>query len=258
MNQRPPGYEPDELPTALPCVVLLGYIIIDFKNCQVKIKKQNKKILAQHKQDLYNFCMELELFPLFDMEAIKSGARKNRLSTSVKLQTLQGENQNSEEELKANSLHVRMTYKNLDFSEKDIDIQVPQNITFGFWKGDINDPILQDAIKSVDTEWVQFFTEKIKDRIYCAFDGDKIASFCIVDSFGNYKDFKVGGPGCVGTVPEYRKKGIGLKLVQKATEILKTEGYDLSFIHWTKVAGWYQKLGYKLILNWNCKGFNNL
>ena len=145
-----------------------------------------------------------------------------------------------------------------DFSEKDIDIQVPQNITFGFWKGDINDPILQDAIKSVDTEWVQFFTEKIKDRIYCAFDGDKIASFCIVDSFGNYKDFKVGGPGCVGTVPEYRKKGIGLKLVQKATEILKTEGYDLSFIHWTKVAGWYQKLGYKLILNWNCKGFNNL
>lgn len=143
-----------------------------------------------------------------------------------------------------------------DFSEKDLEIQVPQNITFGFWKGDINDTILQDAIKSVDIEWVQFFTDKVKDRIFCAFDGEKIASFCIVDSFGTYKDLKVGGPGCVGTVPEYRKKGIGLKVVQKATEILKNEGYDLSFIHWTKVASWYQKLGYKLILNWDSKGFN--
>ena len=74
--------------------------------------------------------MELELFPLFDMEAIKSGAKKNKLSTSVKLQTLQGENINSEEELQANSLHVRMTYKNLDFAEKNIKEHEFENCTF--------------------------------------------------------------------------------------------------------------------------------
>ena len=61
--------------------------------------------------------MELELFPLFDMEAIKSGAKQNKLSSSVKLQNLQGENLNPEEEIKLNSLHVCMTYKNIDFAE---------------------------------------------------------------------------------------------------------------------------------------------
>lgn len=143
-----------------------------------------------------------------------------------------------------------------DFSEKNVEISVSENIKFDFWKKAFTDKTLQEAIESVDKEWVQFFNEKVKDRIFCAFDGNKIASFCIIDSFGQYKGLKVGGPGCVGTLPSYRKKGIGLKLVQKATQILKNEGYDLSFIHWTKVAPWYQKLGYKLILNWNSQGFN--
>ena len=143
-----------------------------------------------------------------------------------------------------------------DFSENDVELSVDENIRFDFWKGELTNPILQEAIKSVDKDWPEFFNEKAKDRIYCAFDGENIASFCIVDTFGEYKGLKVGGPGCVGTVPAYRKKGIGLKLVQKATQILKDENYDLSYIHWTRVGPWYQKLGYKLILNWNSKGFN--
>ena len=34
LNQRPPGYEPDELPTALPSVVLFGYYKSVFQLCQ--------------------------------------------------------------------------------------------------------------------------------------------------------------------------------------------------------------------------------
>lgn len=74
--------------------------------------------------------MELELFPHFDMEAIKSGAKKNILSSSVKLQTLRGENLNPDEELKTNSLHIRMTYKNIDFAEKNIKDHEFENCTF--------------------------------------------------------------------------------------------------------------------------------
>ena len=74
--------------------------------------------------------MELELFPLFDMEAIKSGAKQNKLSSSVKLQKLQGENLNPIDELKANTLHIRMTYKSIDFAENKIREQEFENCTF--------------------------------------------------------------------------------------------------------------------------------
>ena len=72
---------------------------------------------------------------------------------------------------------------------------------------------------------------------------------------GSFRGLKIGGPGCVGTVPEYRRQGIGLRLVQLATGILKDQGYDLSYIHYTAVAPWYAKLGYQTVLKWNGRGF---
>lgn len=65
---------------------------------------------------------------------------------------------------------------------------------------------------------------------------------------------KIGGPGCVGTLPEYRDKGIGLTMVQHVTQILKEEGYDYSTIHYSYLASWYEKLGYKTIIKWNRNG----
>ena len=68
------------------------------------------------------------------------------------------------------------------------------------------------------------------------------------------KLIKIGGPGCVGTVFGYRRQGIGLKMVQDVTRILKDEGYDISYIHYTGVAHWYAKLGYQSILKWDRHG----
>ena len=82
-----------------------------------------------------------------------------------------------------------------------------------------------------------------------------VVSFCLVDGFGEYNGLKVGGPGCVGTIPSCRKQGIGLKMVQNATVILQREGYDISHIHYTGVGPWYAHMGYKVILRWNGKGF---
>ncbi|MBR5226313.1 MAG: GNAT family N-acetyltransferase, partial [Clostridia bacterium] len=65
---------------------------------------------------------------------------------------------------------------------------------------------------------------------------------------------RIGAPGCVGTIPAYRRQGIGLKLVQNATAILKQRGYDLSYIHYTGVGHWYARLGYQTILKWNAQG----
>ena len=98
-----------------------------------------------------------------------------------------------------------------------------------------------------------FFGED--QRFYCAFDGDNIASFCIVEDMGIHCGLQVGGPGCVGTLPEYRRKGIGLEMVRRATVSLLDEGYDLFWIHYTSKERWYSKLGYTTVLRWNNKGF---
>ena len=145
------------------------------------------------------------------------------------------------------------------FDEQIIDLHAwqegtpvpcPQHITFGFYKGDVE--ALQFAVREVDEDWPQWF--RSTERVFCAFDGEKVVSFCILDSFGEADGKKVGAPGCVGTIPAYRKQGIGLRMVQLATSILKDEGYDLSWIHYTAVGHWYAKLGYQTVVRWNCKG----
>ena len=91
-------------------------------------------------------------------------------------------------------------------------------------------------------------------RIFCAFDGDRTAAFCFLSDMGRYQGLRIGGPGCVGTVPEDRRQGIGLEMVRRATEILRRDGFDLSWIHYTHVGPWYMKLGYRPVLRWNSGG----
>ncbi len=136
------------------------------------------------------------------------------------------------------------------FSPDAVKIDVPAGITFGDYDGDLD--TLLDAVARVEEGWLPIYREP--NRVFCAFDGGRPVSFCIVEPMKSYASLKIGGPGCVGTVPAYRKKGIGLRMVQLATDILKKQGYDLSYIHYTGVAGWYARLGYEPILKWNSGG----
>ena len=135
----------------------------------------------------------------------------------------------------------------------DIDktpLACPENIAFGLYKGPVGP--LKAAVAAVDEGWVQYFSPD--SRTFCGFDGDRIVSFCNVDGMCEFGGFRVAGPGCVGTVPEYRKQGIGLKMVQQATQFLKDEGYDISYIHYTHLENWYGRLGYKTVVRWNSRG----
>lgn len=129
-------------------------------------------------------------------------------------------------------------------------VDCPACITFGFYKGDLS--ALHAAVREVDEDWVQWFAKT--DRVFCAFEGSRVVSFCVLDDCGECGGLRIGGPGCVGTVPAYRKQGIGLRMVQLATAILQAEGFDLSWIHYTHVGHWYARLGYKTVLKWNAKG----
>ena len=127
----------------------------------------------------------------------------------------------------------------------------PEEISFRAYQGPVE--TLRDAVRRVEEDWVQYFHQG--GRYFCAFSGEKIAAFCILTDFGTAGSLRVGGPGCVGTVPDFRKRGIGLEMVRQATGILQREGFVLSWIHWTHLSDWYRKLGYKPVLTWNREGF---
>lgn len=141
-----------------------------------------------------------------------------------------------------------------DFDPAKYVKQFGPEVSFDYFKGDINE--LKAQIKKVDESWPQWFNEK--QTLFCGYIDGKVACFCMIEDFGTYeidgKMARVGGPGCVGTVPEFRNKGLGLTMVNKATQIAKELGYDYSYIHYTGVPGWYAKLGYETIFRWNKHG----
>lgn len=134
-----------------------------------------------------------------------------------------------------------------DYSTDSVELPVPEGVSFGFYTGDLE--ALRQQVARVDATWPTFFGEG--DRVYCAFAEGRLASFCMLEDMGEHGGLRIGGPGCVGTLPEFRRRGIGLKLVQNATAIFRAEGYDVAYIHFTGVAPWYAKLGYRTVLKWN-------
>ncbi len=157
---------------------------------------------------------------------------------------------NLEEDEIFDEMMLRLDEFDADKYEKAFDTSV----TFGFFEGDRGE--LLKAVEQVNAGWLEYFGEE--DRVLCGYFNGKVVSFCLVENMGTYtingETMKVGGPGCVGTLPEYRDKGIGLMMVKKATQLLRDEGYDYSYIHFTGVANWYAKLGYETVLKWTKNG----
>lgn len=125
------------------------------------------------------------------------------------------------------------------------------DIAYDFYSGEHRK--LTEAVASVDEEWVQYFEENC--NAYCGFKNGEIACFCLVDfdvlcPISDEKS-KVTSIGCVGTVPKFRRKGYGLKMVENATLISKEKGCSKGFIHQTHLESWYGRLGYKTFLRYS-------
>ena len=86
-----------------------------------------------------------------------------------------------------------------------IKINCPEEIRFGFYHGDPG--ALHAAVAEVDDGWVQYFN--LGSRCFCAFDSETVVSFCLLDDMCRFDGLRVSGPGCVGTVPQYRGHGPG-------------------------------------------------
>lgn len=149
--------------------------------------------------------------------------------------------------------------KGHDYVEMGMDItnyaapafSLPDGVEFAFYRGTAEE--LRRAVAAVDDEWVQYFTDL--SAVYCGYLGGELASFCIIgtDELCLLSDetARVGSVGCVGTLPRFRKKGIGLAMVSSATEYLRDNGSTTCFIHYTHLEGWYARLGYKTFLRFS-------
>lgn len=137
-----------------------------------------------------------------------------------------------------------------DFDIHKYDKKFDDGVSFGFYEGGLDE--LKKEVDKMEKHWTPFFNGN--DRVFCGYVNGKVVSFCLVCDMGickiNEQKLKIGGPGCVGTLPEYRNRGIGLTMVKHVTQILKEEDYDYSYIHYTYLAQWYEKLGYKTAIKW--------
>lgn len=135
-----------------------------------------------------------------------------------------------------------------DYSGSDYCLHGHDTAEYGWFSGSPEE--IKSAVALVDESWIPYYNNP--DIIYVARVNGEIASFCIVESdCQNYltdMHGRVGMPGCVGTVPKYRNKGIALEMIANVTGYLKDKGMDVSFIFYTGVSRWYAKIGYKTFL----------
>ncbi|MBE6888614.1 MAG: GNAT family N-acetyltransferase [Ruminococcaceae bacterium] len=126
--------------------------------------------------------------------------------------------------------------------------ELPQNVDFRFFDGDIK--VIRSAVEEVDNEWVQYFNAD--GRFFCCYADGELASFCIIDEDVRCalsdENSQIGSIGCVGTVPKFRRMGLGLHMVALGAQWLKTHGCNKVFIHYTHLDKWYGKLGAKVFL----------
>ncbi len=136
-----------------------------------------------------------------------------------------------------------------DFQLDKLNLHGSESAEYEWFHGELAE--IKAAVSLVDEDWPQYFTDS--GSIFVARVNGEIASFCLVDlDCQNYltdRYGKVGMPGCVGTVPKFRNKGIGLEMVARATDYLKAQGMEVSFIYYTGVAEWYEKIGYRTFLS---------
>lgn len=184
---------------------------------------------------------------------IKSNGGSEILTGGASSELLIGAPENTVDFFKKRGFEVIGSCDEMDidiqtFNSESYDLAVPEMCSFGWFEGDFDE--LKTAVSKVDEEWVQYFSPESK--VFCGYYNNEIASFCIVEYDStcilSTATSKVGVIGCVGTVPEFRRKSIGLKMVALATDDLRENGCDSCFIHYTGVADWYAKLGYKTFL----------
>lgn len=146
---------------------------------------------------------------------------------------------------------VNMAAKLADFDASKLDIYpAPDYIRFRYEKPEEHEKLLK-AIESVEPNWVQYFSKpspksRIKTLIAEDIRNGAIAGFVTTEP--NAATFEhdgliTGSMGCVGVVPEYRRLGIGLRMVADGMQKLKEQRDQAVELTYIVLTDWYLRLG---------------
>ncbi len=149
---------------------------------------------------------------------------------------------------------VNMAAKLADFDASKLDIYpAPDYIRFRYEKPEEHEKLLK-AIESVEPNWVQYFSKpspksRIKTLIAEDIRNGAIAGFVTTEP--NAATFEhdgliTGSMGCVGVVPEYRRLGIGLRMVADGMQKLKEQRDQAVELTYIVLTDWYSRLGLKI------------
>ncbi len=149
---------------------------------------------------------------------------------------------------------VNMAAKLEDFDALKLDIYpAPEYIRFRYEKPEEHEKLLK-AIETVEPNWAQYFSKpspksRIKTLIAEDVRNGAIAGF--VSTEPNAATFEhdsliTGSMGCVGVVPEYRKLGIGLRMVADGMQKLKEQGDQAVELTYIELTDWYSRLRLKI------------
>ncbi len=148
---------------------------------------------------------------------------------------------------------------NMAASLKDFDISklpiypAPEYICFRYERADEHERLLK-AIEAVEPNWVQYFSKpspksRMKTLIAEDIRNGAIAGFVTTEPNSatfEHNGLITGSMGCVGVVPEYRRSGIGLRMVAQGMQKLKEQGDQAVELTYIVLTDWYSRLGLKI------------
>lgn len=146
---------------------------------------------------------------------------------------------------KESHITYNMDIDTADFEYDALDIPKPSNIEYRFATESDKEELLK-AVEQVVPDWVDLYRE-CDDEILLAICDGEIAGFEMLNEYGgifNKNAVKHGCIGCVGTVPKFRKRGIGLDMTARSVQILKDRGCDKVQLLYLVLDKWYGKLGF--------------
>jgi GNAT superfamily N-acetyltransferase len=123
----------------------------------------------------------------------------------------------------------------------EITVPIPDGVTFDVQP--VNDEILA-AVEAVEKSWLGVYKSTPEDVLLAKLNGI-IAGFCIPAGWTRFDpDRDAGSVSCVGVLPEYRNRGIGLAMVSEALRYLTDNGCTRAELLYTSIPHWYGKLGF--------------
>ncbi|MBP3922119.1 MAG: GNAT family N-acetyltransferase [Ruminiclostridium sp.] len=146
---------------------------------------------------------------------------------------------------KESHITYNMDIDTADFEYAHLNIPKPSNIEYRFAEESDKEELLK-AVELVVPDWVDMYRE-CDDEILLAICDGRIAGFEMLNEYGGVftkNAEKHGCIGCVGTVPEFRKRGIGLDMTARSVQILKDRGCDKVQLLYLVLDKWYGKLGF--------------